>query len=95
MRKITDEAAYAFIANIPFSSSNTKVTVSPDETRLLLHGNCIAINAGGVLSVTTAGWPSNATKERLNGLPGVRVNRKKGDLYLNGVLWDGKWTVVK
>jgi len=54
--------------------------------------NTIAtIDELGVLSVSNAGWASNTTKERLNGLPGVRVNQKNWNWYLNGQEWDGGW----
>ena len=67
--------------------------VKDGETfRLKLHGNTIAvIDELGVLSVSNAGWASNTTKERLNGLPGVRVNQKNWSWYLNGTEWDGGW----
>ena len=60
--------------------------------RLKLHGNTIAtIDELGVLSVSNAGWRSNTTKERLNGIPGVRVHQRNWNWYLNGVEWDGSW----
>ena len=63
--------------------------------RLKLHNNTIAsIDELGVLSVSNAGWASNTTKERLNGLPGVRVNQKNWNWYLNGSEWDGSWKRV-
>jgi hypothetical protein len=67
--------------------------VKDGETfRLKLHGNTIAvIDELGVLSVTNAGWASNTTKERLNGIPGVRVHQRNWNWYLNGTEWDGAW----
>ena len=60
--------------------------------KLKLHGNTIAtIDELGVLSVSNAGWATNTTKERLNGIPGVRVNQKNWNWFLNGVEWDGSW----
>jgi len=47
-----------------------------------------------MLSVSNAGWASNTTKERLNGLPHVRVQQKNWNWFLNGVEWDGAWTRV-
>jgi len=59
---------------------------------LKLHGNTIAtIDALGVMSISNAGWASNTTKERLNGLPNVRVNQKNWSWFLNGNEWDGSW----
>ena len=60
--------------------------------KLKLHGNTIAtIDELGVLSVSNAGWASNTTKERLNGIPGVRVHQKNWNWFLNGQEWDGGW----
>ncbi len=39
--------------------------------------------------ITTAGWNTVTTKERLNGLKGVRVSTRGGVLMLNGEPWDG------
>ena len=90
MRKITSEAVSAFLERKPFRKSNMSVEANGNEFRLKLHGNTIAsIDELGVLSVSNAGWRSNTTNERLNGLPGVRVNQKNWDWYLNGQYWDG------
>jgi len=85
MRKITREIVNAFMERKPRSISNS----STDGTTLYLHGNAIARHTGeGVsaegLEISMAGWPSNTTRERLNGLPWVRINQSKGVQYLNG-----------
>lgn len=91
-RKITSEAVSKFLSKITFSKSNMSVTKEGEIIRLKLHGNTIAtIDELGVLSVSHAGWDTNTTKERLNGLPGVRVHQKTRKWYLNGVEWDGSW----
>jgi hypothetical protein len=46
------------------------------------------------MKITNAGWRSNTTKERLNGLPNVSIQQKKGDWYLNGEVWNGQSTEV-
>ena len=92
MRKITKEAVSKFLNKEPFSKSNMRVEKSSGLWKLKLHGNTIAtIDELGVLSVSNAGWASNTTKERLNGIPGVRVNQKNWNWYLNGTEWDGGW----
>ena len=92
MRKITKEAVDKFLSKETFSKSNMRVIEHGSTYRLLLHGNTIAsIDEMGVLSVTNAGWRSNTTKERLNGIPGVRVHQRNWNWYLNGVEWDGGW----
>ena len=91
-RKITQESVSAFLAGRKFNKGNMSVEVESGYTKLKLHGNTIAtIDALGVMSVSNAGWASNTTKERLNGLPGVSVNQKNWEWFLNGVSWGGEW----
>jgi hypothetical protein len=92
MRKITKESVNAFLTGKTFNKSNMSVVKDGETFRLKLHGNTIAvIDELGVLSVSNAGWASNTTKERLNGLPGVRVHQRNWNWYLNGTEWDGAW----
>jgi hypothetical protein len=96
MRKITNEAVSAFLDRKPFKKSNMKVQLDFGGVwKLKLHGNTIAtIDEMNMLSVSNAGWASNTTKERLNGLPNVRVQQKNWNWFLNGVEWSGEWTRV-
>ena len=95
MRKITKESVSKFLSREPFRKSNMSVEESYGLYKLKLHGNTIAtIDELGVLSVSNAGWASNTTKERLNGLPNVRINQKNWTWYLNGNEWSGEWTRV-
>jgi hypothetical protein len=95
MRKITKEAVNKFLSREPFRKSNMSVEESYGVYKLKLHGNTIAtIDELGVLSVSNAGWASNTTKERLNGLPNVRIHQKNWNWYLNGNQWNGEWTRV-
>jgi len=94
-RKITKESVSAFLDGRKFNKGNMRVVVESDRTELRLHGNTIAIiDALGVMSVCNAGWESNTTKERLNGLPNVSVHQKNWKWYLNGKEWDGSWKLV-
>jgi len=102
MRKITQQAVEAFEAGRAFKSGNTQVRVcptssffpgSPSVVFLELHGNVIAqrrIMDGRVL-ITSAGWETRTTKERLNGLRGVSIRQQDWNWYLNGKAWDGSW----
>ena len=93
MRKITEEAIEAFYKRKRFKKQNTEVHVGEFTTTLRLHGNTIAIlHYNDEVDITTANWNTNATRERLNGLRGVHVSSKKGELILNGSPWDGKLT---
>jgi hypothetical protein len=97
MRKITQQMSKAFYNNENFSSGNTKVS----GAGIFLHGNKIAefqslfSNDGNKnINITLAGWNTPTTRERLNGLEGVRVSTRKGQAYLNGKAWGGEWVTV-
>lgn len=96
MRKITKLAVNAFIAGRSFKSGNTEVTVENGQSCLKLHGNVIArySDADG-LFITDAGWQTNTTKERLNGILGVNIQQKNWVWYLNGKKWDGRLTKIR
>ena len=106
MRAITAKAIAAFDAGVPFYLDNTEVRIvqRPCEAcvELLLFDNAIArrwvptiTDDPPVLEISTAGWDTSTTRDRLNGIAGVSVGRRAGDLYLNGETWDGKWTEVR
>lgn len=91
MRKITQESVQAFLDCRPFKKSNMEVVREGTIYYLKLFGNKIAaIEADGRMWISNAGWKSNTTKERLNGLPGVRIHQKDWGWFLNGMAWDGK-----
>ena len=101
MRKITKQAISALYSFRNFRSGNDQVAVTNGgtEATMYLHGNAIAnlakLSDGTLdLEITTAGWNTPTTFSRLNGLPGVKVNRKNWSVYLNGAGWDGAWTTV-
>lgn len=99
MRKITQQAIVAFLNSTRFERGNTRVVIGmlPDSTGadLYLHGNLIARMDDTGLNVSSGGWQSATTKERLNALPGVSVSQKNYVWYLNGYPWDGSYTNVK
>lgn len=90
MRQVTIDIVGAFMARTPSTKGNSHT----DGTTLYLHGNAIARHGDRGLEITNAGWESNTTKERLNGLPGVSINQKDFQWYLNGKKWEGGWTVL-
>jgi hypothetical protein len=95
MRKITRESVDKFLSKETFKKSNMEVDECYGKFRLKLHGNTIAIlDEFNMLSISNAGWHSNTTKERLNGLPHVQINQKNWNWYLNGEQWSGEWTRV-
>lgn len=87
MRNITSRICDAFQSRRSLKIDNSRT----DGTSLWLFDNKIAEWRAGVLCITTAGYNTNTTRERLNGLRGVRVQKSRGKLYLNGTLWDGDW----
>ena len=96
MRKITRDSVNAFLNRQTFKRQNMEVTSFDDSFYLKLHGNTIAVLHGdGTLMITDAGWQSNTTKERLNGLPNVNIHQKNFVWYLNGEEWSGNLTQIK
>lgn len=90
MRKITSQIVGAFNYHNAAKLSNTE----SDGRSLYLHGNKIAEWREDGLWITNAGWSSNTTKERLNGLRGVSIYQKDFNWYLNDKEWDGRWVRV-
>ena len=90
-RKITEESLQNFYLRKKFNKSNMSVEITSEGFTLLkLHGNTIAGKDYKGTWITDAGWPTRTTFERLNGFDNIRVNTKKGQVYLNGEEWDGE-----
>ncbi len=92
MRKITEESVDAFMNARKFKKANMEIEVLPNVTVMKLHGNPIAFRYNDperTLSITDAGWSSNTTKERLNGIPNVSIQQTNWEWFLNGDKWDG------
>lgn len=97
MRKITQQAIQAFTQSRNFKSGATEVKVQDNGVKFLsLHGNHIASHSpSDGLSINLCGWNTSTTRERLNGLPSVRIHTKQGQAYLNGVeIPDNGWVKV-
>ena len=86
MRKVTREIVNAFMNDYDKAVSNSAVTTSDGITKMYLFGNLIArkMQATGTIEITLAGWNTNTTRERLNGLPNVHVTQRNFAPYLNG-----------
>jgi len=98
-------AARALQNGMIFNSTNTTVqgVLTPHgmSWEMRLHGNLIAyitapvsLTGQGLLFVSTCGWDTQTTRSRLNALSGVRVQRIRGVLHLNGEPWDGEKIAV-
>jgi hypothetical protein len=90
MRKVTQQIVDAFLRGESKKVGNTLT----DGVAIWLHQNKIAEMRGNGLWISNAGWASNTTKERLNGLPEVSIQQKRGEWYLNGHAWRGEWVHV-
>lgn len=94
MRKITEQAIENFYNSTSFSKDNTQVIVKQDRVELRLFNNLIAISDEIGIKITDAGWETRTTYERLNGLTGVHITKRKGITYLNDEKWDGSWKLI-
>lgn len=91
MRSITSDAYEAFMNNKSFKKSNTQVFVHDNgDVSMLLFGNEIAKKVMGEIFITTAGYNTDTTLNRLRAFAIISSN--KGKLMLdNKYVWDGKW----
>jgi hypothetical protein len=97
MRKITEQVATAFNSGTKLSVGNTKVVVNGSVIKMYLHSNLIAtknVNDGSLI-VTSAGWKTATTKDRLNAISNVHVQQKRGEWFLNGEEWGGEEKLIK
>ena len=90
MRQITQKIVHAFNGRYALKIDNSRT----DGHTLWLFDNRIAEWRSDGLWISNAGWNSKTTKERLNGLSGVRIQQVRGNWFLNGRLWDGGWVNV-
>ena len=96
MRQITKQAVNKFNNNESFNKDNTRVIFSDliaPTTKLFLHDNLIAYKKYSSLVITNAGWFSNTTKERLNGLLDSigfdKIYQKNFEWFLADKKWNG------
>lgn len=90
MRLVTSKIVDAFVGGRNLKVGNTRSF----DGAIYLHDNKIAEYRADGLWITNAGWFSNTTKERLNGLPFVRIYQYQHNWYLNANRWDGSWIRV-
>lgn len=94
-RQITENAVNAFLLGKNFKQSNTEIKANCKGVYMYLFDNLIAHRVGDRLQITTAGWNTLTTRERLNGLPKVSVRQERGKLFLNGQPWDGELITIQ
>jgi hypothetical protein len=90
MSKISYEVIRAWKQGNAYKMSNTRT----NGVVVYLHDNAIIKREGNRVFIRTAGYPTKTTKSRLNELDGVRVNTSRGEVYLNGEVWENHkdWT---
>lgn len=95
MSKTHQKVIEAFLQGKSAKISNTQT----NGKELFLFGNCIARRYGDDMQVTTSGWNTVTTRDRLNMLPNVWVRCRKGNLQINFQSewkdWDGEWINVE
>jgi hypothetical protein len=96
MKLITKIATECFLQGKTVLLNNTRVLKSGNKFLLELFGNVIAerIEGDDKFYISTCGWNSDTTKERLNALPNVHIQQKQGQWFLNGKHWDGHITEI-
>ena len=79
MKTVTKNSVNCFYNKGNGNFSNTSVITELNTTKMFLFGNLIAKLENDKLFITSAGWKSNTTKERLNALKGVNIFQKKAN----------------
>lgn len=110
MRKITEQSVNAFLEDRNFKKSNMQVETNLASqvydgernvhdgiiTTMKLFGKTIAYkNSKGKILISSCGWQTATTKERLNAIPGVNIVQRNFIWYLNGKEWDGNLVAIK
>jgi hypothetical protein len=101
MRVVTERITRAWRQGQRLTVGNTRT----DGMNIWLHGNCICrTTQDGSVEISTAGWNTSTTRERLKGilkavgLTHSGVFQKRGDLYFgthgSNVPWDGEWMTI-
>jgi hypothetical protein len=93
MRSTTETIVRAFLAKRARTAGRNSKTNGHD---LRLFDNVIAEWRGDGIWITTAGWNTATTRDRLQGLAREVTGRhvlsqRKGVLYFDGKPWDGGW----
>ena len=95
MSKTHEKVIEAFLQGKSAKISNTQT----NGRELFLFDNCIARRDCYNMQVTTSGWNTLTTRDRLNMLPGIWVRCRKGNLQINFQSkwqdWDGEWINIE
>jgi len=84
-------AAKAFYGGKTYYSKNTVVK----NYEMYLFGNLIAkMVSNGCIYITTRGWDTKTTLDRLNAIVCVSIYKERGQLMLKGIPWNGSWMPI-
>ena len=96
MKLITQEMVQAIKDRKNFRKDNTTVEIFNGTAFVYLFGNNIAQVSDKEVFISTCGWETKTTMERLNGILSAhgldRINQKKFVWYINGVELNGRKT---
>lgn len=96
MRLITKEMVQAIKYRENFRKGNTTVEIFNGTAFVYLFGNNIAQVSEKDIFISTCGWETNTTRERLNGILSAygldKINQKNFVWYINGVELNGSKT---
>lgn len=100
MRDVTMKIVKAWNNGEKRAIRNTRT----DGQRIYLHGNCIVKRENGEVYISTNGWNTLTTRERLNGVLKsldlmASIHQHKHELYFwsaatGSVAWNGEWMKV-
>lgn len=96
MKAITREMIQAIKDGKNFRKDNTVVEIRDNVAYVYLFGNNIAQISSKDIFISTCGWETKTTMERLNGILGAyglgRINQSKFVWYINGEELNGRKT---
>jgi hypothetical protein len=88
MKAITFDMIQAIKDRKNFKRTNTTIEIFNGKAFVYLFGNNIAQISDSEVFISTCGWESNTTKERLNGILQAfglgRISQKNFVWYING-----------
>jgi len=85
-------ARRALLAGKPFRSDNTRVDI--DEGVLWLYRSAVVRRVVGGWLLSTCGWPTNTTFDRLGVWVSGSLYRSRGVIYVCGHRWRGDTRLV-
>jgi hypothetical protein len=67
------------------ANNTVRYTATDGSTCTRLHGTDIIVQTGDVYTLSSGGWRTNTTKDRLNSLSPARIYADKGAWYVHPI----------